>query len=280
MHPVRRVIERMLIPRGSFGIDHLYFSVYLQMIGAKEPDETTLAALESFKRSEYMQRVIGWYFGLSDEPPWPGIKWVLRLIPDNPKMALNTLEAFFVAHMNGLSDGMIYALDSAESVIRARYIGVPESAADRVRLLLDLTSRQFEQIVEHLYSKMDYETELTSPSADGGRDIIATSLEAGRREHLLIECKRYFGKVRIQTVRALIGTVSTELATKGVLVTTADFTRGERELESLNHRIELISGPQLVLLLNAHLGNTWPAHIEYLTRERPIRSTDITPTGT
>jgi restriction system protein len=117
---------------------------------------------------------------------------------------------------------------------------------------------------------MDFDTQLTPPSADGGRDIIAVSTVTGQRVQLLIECKRYQGKVGVVIVRALLGVVANERANKGVLVTTADFTRGARRLEVDDPRIELISGSQLVLLLNEYLGSTWPARMDYLTRERPV----------
>lgn len=269
---VRRVIERMLTPAGAFSTDSGNFELYIQMLQEKDPDENTLETLTKFQQSEHMRRVIAWFMNSSEQPPQPGTKWVLGLLPDHPIMALNVLEAFFVAYMPAFFDQMVWALRDAEAVIRARYIGVPESATGRVRILYDLSPREFEQIVEHLYVAMGYGTQLTPPSNDGGQDIIVASSVVGRREYLIVECKKYQRNVDVKIARELLGVVSIRDANKGVLVTTADFTRGAKELAAANHRLELINGPRLVVLLNEHLGNTWPAHIEYLARDRPLQA--------
>ena len=269
---VRRLIRRMLMPPGSFSDDEASFIVYLRMLNEKNPDEATLEWLNRARQSEHMQNVIAWFTRSSKVPPEPGTRWVLNLLPDHARMALNVLEAHFVAYIRHFHDLMDYALSDVEAIIRARYIGVPESTAERVQILYDLSSRGFEQIVEHLYSAMNFDTQLTAPSGDGGRDIIAASTETGQRARLLVECKRYQGRVGVGIVRELLGVVATERANKGVLVTTADFTRGAQKLESDDPRIELISGSRLVLLMNEYLGNTWPVHMEYLTRDRPVRA--------
>jgi restriction system protein len=268
---VRRVIERMLIPSVALGSDYHMFQIWLDLLEKGErrskDDSEYLARLN---KSEHMNRTIRWFLGASEETPWQGLKWVLDLLPFRPRQALNVIQAYVTAHAPSMSDVMYDALHDTQALIRARYIGVPESTAERVRLLQELSFREFEQIVEQLYAQLGYETRLTPPSNDGGRDVIATSSTAGSKEHLLVECKRYQGKVGIQAVKVLLATVSTELANKGALVTTAEFTRTARKLEAADHRIELISGPQLVLLLNEYLGHAWPAHIEWLARERPI----------
>lgn len=268
---VRRLIRRMLIPPGAFNDDHRSFDLYLSMLKEKDPDEATLEMLNRFRKSEHMQNVIAWYMDRSREPPEPGTRWVLSLLPNHPRMALNVLEAFFAAYMMSFHDLMDYAMSDVEAIIRARYIGVPESAVERVQILYDLSFRGFEHIVEHLYAAMKFNTQLTPSSKDGGRDIIAASSVTGQRARLLVECKRYQGRIGVRIIRELLGVVATERANKGVLVTTADFTRGARQLEDDDPRIELISGSRLVLLLNEYLGNTWPAHIDYLTRDEPAR---------
>jgi restriction system protein len=265
---VRKLIRRMLVSPGAFADDQAAFNLYLKML--RNRDESTLERDAEFWQSEHMQNVIAWYMGSSREPSSPGTRWILRLLPDRPRMALSVLEAYFIAYITHFGDLMVYALSDVEAIIRARYIGVPASTAERVQLLYDLSSREFERIVENLYAAMDFDTQLTSPSGDGGRDIIVASTVTGQRIRLLVECKRYRAKVGVEIVRALLGVVATERANKGVLVTTADFTRGARQLEGDDPRIELISGSRLVLLLNEYLGGTWPAHIEYLTREGPI----------
>ncbi|WP_344751121.1 restriction endonuclease [Micromonospora olivasterospora] len=165
---------------------------------------------------------------------------------------------------------MIHALSDAEEIIRARYIGLPDSAEERRQHLLSLSSRQFEQIVEHLFDAMGYDTELTPPQRDGGRDIIATRRDAGRQEHIFIECKRYEAKIGVRLVRELVGVVSSSLANKGILVTTSTFTAGAHAFAQRDHRIDLLPGAELVTLINEHLGWDWPARLERLGGHRPF----------
>lgn len=91
--------------------------------------------------------------------------------------------------------------------------------------LLQLTPRQFEEVVAEIWTRLGYETQLTAKTRDGGRDIIAVRRsEANLR--FLIECKRYAppNKVGVELVRALYGVVCDERATKGILATTSSFT--------------------------------------------------------
>jgi restriction endonuclease Mrr len=73
--------------------------------------------------------------------------------------------------------------------------------------------------------------------------------------------------IPIQYVRALLGAVSNERASAGKLVTTSSFSKEARDEMKDNHRIELIDGLQLVVLLNEYLGWTWPARLDSLTSE-------------
>jgi hypothetical protein len=91
--------------------------------------------------------------------------------------------------------------------------------------LLMLSARQFEELVAELWSRLGYEVELTLPTRDGGRDVIAVRRsEANLR--FLIECKRYSPprKVGVAPVRSLYGVKTHENATKGILATTSSFT--------------------------------------------------------
>ena len=82
-----------------------------------------------------------------------------------------------------------------------------------------------------------------------------------------VECKRYSKSVGVGFARSLLGVVSSEKATKGVLVTSGGFTRVAREFARDNPRIELVSGTNLAVLLNEHLGPHWVAHLERLVAE-------------
>ena len=96
--------------------------------------------------------------------------------------------------------------------------------------LLELDSRQFEELVAEIWHRFGYEVELTARTRDGGRDIVAVrKCEASLR--FLIECKRYrpTHKVGIEVVRSLYGVKIHDQATKAILATTSYFTSPAKE---------------------------------------------------
>ena len=257
---VVELIRHFLIPSTGLGIDKRIIENLLSA-GRENP--------EMFRRMserEFIRRLLK-SLGPKNPPPWEGITWVLDLLPHFPKRALEGLKAYLMAHVQWLPDGRLTGLSDAIELIRAKFIGVPDRAKDKADLLNSLSSREFECIVERLYNTMGYSTELTPPRADGGRDVIARQSAPGRKEELRVECKRYSKSVGVEFARGLLGVVSSEKATKGVLVASEGFTRGTREFARHNPRIELVSGTNLVVLLNEHLGPRWVAHLERLVAE-------------
>src|SRR5262249_3618409 len=148
---------------------------------------------------------------------------------------------------------------------------VPGTFSETIAFLISLGPRTFECLVERLYHSMDYETELTAPRNDGGRDLIANKTLPGTRESLRIECKLYTGPVGVGIARALLGVVSDEKATKDVLATTGRFTDPTRRFANRNPRLELLSADELIPLMNEHLGTKWSLHVERLVREAEVR---------
>ena len=96
--------------------------------------------------------------------------------------------------------------------------------------LFELTPRQFEELVAELFDGFGFEVELTQRTRDGGRDIVAMRRGIYRAK-CLIECKHYakHRKVGIAPVRALHGTTLDDRATKGILATTARFSKPANE---------------------------------------------------
>ena len=92
--------------------------------------------------------------------------------------------------------------------------------------LLQLSPRQFEEIVGEIFDRFGYQVELTRRTRDGGRDIVAIKrVEICSR--ILIECKRYSPDhhVGIRIVRELYGIKNHEGVTKAFLATTSTFTQ-------------------------------------------------------
>lgn len=97
--------------------------------------------------------------------------------------------------------------------------------------ILKLTSRQFEEFVAELFSREGYEVELTPPTWDGGRDIIAVKRAGVCSAKCLAECKHSpkGRSVGVEVLRSLYGVLTHEDATYGILATTSLFTSSARE---------------------------------------------------
>jgi restriction system protein len=274
---IRKVIRRLLIPPGATGADHMTFEMYVYLRDREYDNDVEKQSSLEWMNSDWVQRVVRYYGGETNNPPWEGITWILNLLPDHPRPALDAIDAYLLANTAGLTDRMIYALRDAEGIIRARYIGLPESSSGRLVTLSEISWREFEQLIEHLYAQKGYETELTRATRDGGRDIIAKLSGRGKQERILISCKQSRKKIGVSDVRELDSVTTREFANKGTLVTNSDFTSPAQAEFAGNSRIELINGAELIVLLNENLGWTWPARIEYLTRNRPFRVTHPEP---
>jgi len=112
--------------------------------------------------------------------------------------------------------------------------------ATEPEILRRISPREFEELIAEIFSGFGYFVELTAPSRDGGKDIVAVRSEHGIISKLLIECKRYVppNKVDIGLVRQLYTVKQLEHASKALLVTTSYFTRPAREMER-QHLYEL-----------------------------------------
>jgi len=265
---VLNLISRFLVRSGNFPIDEIRFEG-LKHLKVHEPGHYERAMMR-----EYNRRLVK-SFTEHGVDAWEGITWILDLLPDHPKAALQVLKAYFTAHIQALPDGRLHSLDDVEALIRAKFIGNPRSLAEALGVLLDMAARDFEHLVDELYRQMGYETELTPRGSDGGRDVVARRTSPGYAELVLVECKLYTSPVKVQTMRALLGVISHEKAGKGALVTTSRFTRGAKSLADQEPRLEAIEGRQLVLLLNEHLGSQWPVHLDHYVRSSQQRMRDL-----
>ena len=102
--------------------------------------------------------------------------------------------------------------------------------------------RKFEELVAELFDGFGYHVELTARTRDGGKDIIAVGNKDLVQTKYLIECKRPDpGNVcGIGMVRALLGVLEDDPATKALLVATTRFSPDARALEQRHRwRLEL-----------------------------------------
>src|SRR5260370_42676956 len=107
------------------------------------------------------------------------------------------------------------------AILRTRYFSTDETVANSI--LFSLKPIDFEHLAESLYVRMGYLTEMTKPSHYGGRDIIATKNEPGKKEKSLIKCKRCQKEAGVEDVIALLVVVTHENAKKQKVTTTSHF---------------------------------------------------------
>ena len=107
------------------------------------------------------------------------------------------------------------------------------------------------EIFEKEFSSSGGEVKVTQASKDGGVDAIAFDPDPIRGGKIVIQAKRYTNVVGVSAVRDLYGTVLNEGATKGILVTTADYGSDSYEFAK-SKPLTLLNGSNLLHLLEKH----------------------------
>ncbi|MCU9839621.1 restriction endonuclease [Ruegeria sp. WL0004] len=133
-------------------------------------------------------------------------------------------------------------------------------ASEVLEAVLSLSPARFEKLVVDLLIAMGYgggdlERGLqTNLSGDGGIDGIINEDELGL-DAVYVQAKRYApdNKVGRPALNAFVGSLTGEGATKGVFVTTSDFSREARDyVARVQQRIVLINGDRLARLMIKH----------------------------
>jgi restriction system protein len=113
----------------------------------------------------------------------------------------------------------------------------------------------FENLVREIFEKEfaqgGGEVKITQASRDGGVDAIAFDPDPIRGGKIAIQAKRYTNTVGVAAVRDLYGTVINEGATKGILITTADYGPDAYEFAK-GKPLTLLNGSNLLHLLEKH----------------------------
>ena len=113
----------------------------------------------------------------------------------------------------------------------------------------------FEHLIREVFGKEfsanGGEVKVTQASRDGGVDAIAFDPDPIRGGKIVIQAKRYTNTVGVSAVRDLFGTVQHEGATKGILVTTADYGPDAYEFIA-GKPLSLLNGANLLYLLEKH----------------------------
>src|SRR3989339_2859 len=121
--------------------------------------------------------------------------------------------------------------------------------------LASMDWEEFEHLVREIFEKEfstnGGEVKVTRASRDGGVDAVAFDPDPIRGGKIVIQAKRYTNTVGVSAVRDLYGTVMNEGATKGILVTTADYGPDAYEF-ARGKPLTLLNGSNLLHLLEKH----------------------------
>jgi restriction system protein len=129
------------------------------------------------------------------------------------------------------------------------------SGMDSSTNLASMDWEDFEHLIREVFasefSSNGGEVKVTQASKDGGVDAIAFDPDPIRGGKIVIQAKRYTNTVGVAAVRDLYGTVMNEGATKGILVTTADYGPDAYEFAK-GKPLTLMNGSNLLYLLEKH----------------------------
>lgn len=117
--------------------------------------------------------------------------------------------------------------------------------------LVSMDPYAFEHLIGDLLERMGYDTTVTQSSRDGGIDVIAVDPRPITGGKIVVQVKRYSNTVGVSAVRDLFGTMTSEGANKGILITTSGFGPDAHAFAA-GKPMELIGGTQLLSLLHEH----------------------------
>jgi len=94
---VRFLLRNLLIGSGSLGSDYFTAHHLVHRIKSQEP----------FRKTEFTRRLFGAALTRGRVQPWEGVTWVLDLLPESPRKALDVIDAYFDVHAGFMPDGRL-----------------------------------------------------------------------------------------------------------------------------------------------------------------------------
>ncbi|MGI2900826.1 restriction endonuclease [Shewanella algae] len=164
--------------------------------------------------------------------------------------------------LKGIGSSKLHGLSPVAPIINInkedrRFVS-PYSVADEIDETNNLAAmdwQDFENLIREVFEKefvsSGGEVKITQASRDGGVDAIAFDPDPIRGGKIVIQAKRYTNVVGVSAVRDLYGTTVNEGATKGILVTTADYGPDAYEFAK-GKPLTLLNGGNLLHLLDKH----------------------------
>ncbi|UYB38747.1 restriction endonuclease [Streptomyces sp. Je 1-4] len=177
-----------------------------------------------------------------------------------PRSAFDTFHLAQVSAVECLTDGLrgqLAARPDQRTAVRPARLpddvggGVVSHGTDSEPDLYEMDPIAFENLIAELFRAMGMQAVTTQRSGDGGVDVDALDPDPIRGGKIVVQVKRYRHTVPPTAVRDLYGTVQSEGANKGVLVTTSRFGPGAHTFAN-GKPLSLIAGSELVDLLGRY----------------------------
>jgi restriction system protein len=164
--------------------------------------------------------------------------------------------------LKGVSASRLSALSPIQPILRIsktdrrfidgrRVIAGLESSTNIAAMDWEDFEHLIREVFEKEFSANGGEVKVTQASRDGGVDAVAFDPDPIRGGKIVIQAKRYTNTVGVSAVRDLYGTVLNEGATKGILVTTADYGPDAYDFAK-GKPLTLLNGGNLLHLLGKH----------------------------
>jgi restriction system protein len=178
----------------------------------------------------------------------------INLANIDPKACFKKLKGVGSASLSGLTPiAPIITVNREDKRFIPSY-GVEERLDDSFNLAA-MDWEDFEHLIRELFeeefSQFGGEVKVTRASRDGGVDAVAFDPDPIRGGKIVIQAKRYTNTVGVSAVRDLYGTLMNEGATKGILVTTADYGSDAYDFAK-GKPLTLLNGSNLLHLLEKH----------------------------
>lgn len=171
-----------------------------------------------------------------------------------PKACFKSLKGVSAASLASLAAiAPVMDMDTEDRrFIEAREVG---SGIDESTNLASISWDDFEHLVRELFERefasRGGEVKVTQASSDGGVDAVAFDPDPITGGKIVIQAKRYTRTVGVSAVRDLYGTVMNEGASRGILVTTADY--GPDAYSFANGKpLTLMNGANLLHMMQRH----------------------------
>ncbi len=172
----------------------------------------------------------------------------------DPKLCFKALKGIGSSKLHGLAPvAPIMELSREDKRFVSPY-DVAESI-DEATNIAAMDWQDFENLIRELFEKefapKGGEVKITRASRDEGVDAVIFDPDPLRGGKIVIQAKRYTNVVGVSAVRDLYGTVMSEGAMKGILVTTADY--GPDAYKFIQDKpLTLLNGSNLLYLLEKH----------------------------